>query len=323
MKTQNAKTDSRLWWRDKRVMVTGGNGFLGRMLCARLNVAGVRHLSVVRRMEYNLLAEGAAAQAVSDYRPQVVFHLAAVVGGIQFNTANPASLLADNVRIGMNLLAPCQFHGVEKFINVGTTCSYPKHCPIPFREDDLWNGYPDETNAPYGIAKKCVAELVRVMHMEFGFPGVTAILANLYGPGDNFDLQTSHVMPGMIRRIATAKANDSPSVTLWGTGTATRDFLHVCDAADALIEIAEHVEPHEVVNIGTGVETRIDDLAGEIVGLCEYQGVVEFDSTRPDGQPRRCLSSEKRRNLIKWEPQISLHDGLSETITWWKQNSRE
>lgn len=306
----------------QRILVTGGHGFLGQHVVAHLRGIGCRQVLAPRRQDYNLLCPEAVQRCLSDTCPDVVIHLAARVGGIEANRRHPGLFLYSNLLMGLQLIEACRLHGVERFVNVGTTCSYPKMTPVPFRECDLWNGYPEETNAPYGVAKKTLMVQVQAYRKEYGFPGVNLLLANLYGPGDNFAPDTSHVIPGLIRRCLQAKERGDPELVVWGTGSPTREFLHVQDAARAIVLAAERLDTAEPINVGTGQEISIRDLAALIARLTGFPGRLTFDPSRPDGQPRRCLEVSRARELLGFEATIPLEEGLKQTIAWFCQ-SRE
>ncbi len=299
------------FWRDKPVVVTGGAGFLGRFVVDRLRDldADVR---VVRSAEHDLRDPRSAFEVVDG--AQVVIHLAANVGGIGFNRRNPAPLVHDNMMMAANMFEQSRQAGVAKLVSACTVCAYPKHTPIPFSESSLWDGYPEESNAPYGLAKKMMLVLSDTYRRQYGFDSCAPIVANLYGPGDNFDLEDSHVIAAMIRKFVEAhEAGDEP-VTLWGTGSASREFLYVDDGARALLLAAEHLDRSDPVNIGTGVETRIRDLAGEIRALVGHGGEVVWDSSRPDGQPTRYLDVSRAHEWMGFEAETELRDGLARTI---------
>jgi GDP-L-fucose synthase len=299
------------YWRDRRVTVTGGAGFLGAAVVRDLEELGAE-VSVIRSSDYDLRDPGAARAAVNG--AEVVIHLAARVGGIGFNRRHPAPLAYDNLVMGSNVFEQSRLAGVGKLVAACSVCAYPKFTPVPFSEDDLWNGYPEESNAPYGLAKKMMLVLSDAYRREYKFDSCAPILANLYGPNDNFDLEDSHVIAAMIRKFVEAKKNGSPEVVLWGTGEPTREFLYVDDAARALLLAAERLHISEPVNVGTGRETKIRDLAESICTLVGFDGETVWDSTKPDGQPARYLDVTRARELMGFEATTRLEDGLRRTI---------
>jgi GDP-L-fucose synthase len=301
-----------------RVMVTGGAGFLGRRITARLREREAEPV-VVRSADYDLTRPDAARAALADLRPRYVIHAAAVVGGIEANRRHPASFFYENAVMGVQLIHEAWRAGVEKLVVVGTVCSYPKHTPVPFSEDDLWNGYPEETNAPYGLAKKMLLVQCQAYREEHGFNAVYVIPTNLYGPGDNFDLETSHVIPAMIRRFLEAKAASQDEVSLWGTGRPSREFLHVDDAAEGIVNALERYDEPMPVNLGAGEEITIAELAGIVAEIVGFEGRVRWDSSRPDGQPRRAVDGSRARQLMGWKPERTLREGLAETVEWYVQ----
>lgn len=307
------------FWRDKRVLVTGGAGFLGSYLVERLERLGCRQVIVPRSCDYDLVAPEAAGRLLGDAAPDLVLHLAAVVGGIGANRENPGRFFFDNLVMGVHLIEAARHHDVEKFVQVGTICAYPKHTPVPFREEHLWEGYPEETNAPYGIAKKALLVQLQAYRRQYGFPGVYLLPVNLYGPRDNFDPATSHVIPALIRKMVEAREEGSQEVTVWGTGRVSREFLHADDCARALVLAAERYDGPEPVNVGTGREITIGELASLIAELVGFEGRLVYDTSKPDGQPRRCLDTTRARESFGFEAQVPLRDGLRETIEWYLQ----
>jgi GDP-L-fucose synthase len=301
-----------------RIVLTGGSGFLGQHLLARLRRSGCHHVAVPRSREFDLTREEDVRRLFAEQRPQVVIHLAALVGGIGANRLYPGDFLYKNLIMGSQLIEHSYRAGVDKFVMVGTICSYPKFTPVPFKEDDLWNGYPEETNAPYGLAKKLLMVQVQAYRRQFGFNGVNVLPVNLYGPGDNFDLETSHVIPAVIRKCIEARDGGDRSVTLWGTGEPTREFLYVEDAARAIHLAAERLQTSDPVNIGSGREIRISDLVVRIARMTGFQGTIEFDPSRPDGQPRRCLDVGRAREMLGFEARVGLVEGLERTIAWYE-----
>lgn len=301
-----------------RIVVTGGSGFLGGAVVGALERRGCRDVLVPRKAQYDLTNEPAVERMYSDLRPQVVIHLAAVVGGIGANRASPGRFFYDNVMMGALTLEHARRSGVQKFVGVGTICAYPKLAPIPFREDDLWNGYPEETNAPYGIAKKMLLVQGQAYRAQYGFNAIHLLPVNLYGPGDNFDPASSHVIPALIRKCVEAADADAPEVICWGTGNATREFLYVDDCADAIVSATERYDGAEPVNVGAGFEIRIRDLAALIAELTGFRGRLVFDPSKPDGQPRRSLDVSRALDAFGFRATTDFRDGLRRTIDWYR-----
>ncbi len=299
------------FWSGKAVTVTGGAGFLGRPVVHRLGELGAQ-TTIVRSAEHDLRDPRAAREALDG--AAVVIHLAANVGGIGFNRANPAPLVYDNMMMAANVFEASRDAGVEKLVSACTVCAYPKFTPSPFSEDELWNGYPEESNAPYGLAKKMMLVLSDAYRRQYGFDSCAPIVANLYGPDDNFDLESSHVIAAMIRKYVEAHERGDDQVVLWGTGKPSREFLYVDDAARALVLAAEHLDVSDPVNIGTGTETNIRTLAETIERLVGYGGETVWDASRPDGQPKRSLDVSRARELIGFEARVPLEEGLRRTI---------
>lgn len=304
----------------KRILVTGGNGFLGKQVVARLQKAGCTQLILPRSAHCDLVDQDAVHRLFRDTKPQVVLHLAARVGGIAANQKAPGTFAYHNLMMGAHLIEAARLAGVERFLMVGTICSYPKFTPVPFQEKDLWNGYPEETNAPYGLAKKMLLVLLQAYRQEFGFHGLNLLLVNLYGPGDNFDLESSHVIPALIRKCLDAKARGDATLPVWGSGRPTREFLYVEDAARAIQLALERHDDPDPVNVGSGLEITIADLAQLIARITGFQGKVVFDPNRPDGQPRRCLETSKARQLFGFQSEVSLEEGLERTVAWYRQS---
>jgi GDP-L-fucose synthase len=304
----------------RRIVVTGGGGFLGRAVCRVLQGRGVpkERLFVPRRREFDLTVEADVVRMYDVARPDVVIHLAAEVGGIGANMAHPGRFFYANMAMGLHLVEHARRRGIEKFVHTGTVCAYPKHAPIPFREVDIWNGYPEETNAPYGVAKKAMFVMLDGYRREYGLASAVVVPVNLYGPGDNFDPRSSHVIPALIRKCEEARLAAAAEVVCWGTGSATREFLYVEDAAEAVVRAAEVVTEPVPINLGGGVEISIRDLAAKIANACGFTGRIVWDPTKPDGQPRRSLDISRARAMLGWEPRQSFDVGLAETVAWWR-----
>lgn len=303
----------------RRILVTGGSGFLGRPVCRALEKLGPDALVVPRSAEYDLRDGVAIRRLFQAARPEVILHLAAVVGGIGANRKNPGRFFYDNAIMGIQLMEEARRHGVAKFVGVGTICSYPKHTPVPFREDNLWDGYPEETNAPYGLAKKLLLVQAQAYRQQYGFNAVTLLPVNLYGPGDNFDLEDSHVVPALIRKAIEARNAGRDHIPVWGTGEASREFLYVDDAAEAVVLAAEHYDQPDPVNIGSGREITIRELAELICELVGFKGELRWDPSKPDGQPRRCLDTSRALRAFGFRSHTSFRDGLAKTIAWYEQ----
>jgi len=310
------------FWQGRRVVVTGGAGFLGSHVVDRLRSLGCRDVVVPRRAEYDLTTEDAVRRLYHDARPQLVIHLAAEVGGIGANRENPGRFFYANAIMGILMIEEARRQGVEKFVQMGTICAYPKFTPVPFREADLWMGYPEETNAPYGIAKKALLVQLQAYRQQYGFNGIYLLPVNLYGPRDNFDPSSSHVIPALIRRMLEARDAGAPEVQLWGTGEASREFLYVDDCARAILLAAEYYDGEEPVNLGTGGEMRIRELAAAVAGACGYQGRLTYDPTKPDGQPRRALDTSLARQRFGFRPHVPFASGLAATVEWYRTHAR-
>ncbi len=306
------------FWTDKRVVVTGGGGFLGSFVVERLRESGCRNLTVPRSRKYDLREKEQVNRVYETAQPDVVIHLAAMVGGIGANRKHPGRFFYDSAIMGIQMIEAARIHNVKKFVSVGTVCSYPKFTPVPFREEDLWNGYPEETNAPYGLAKKALLVQIQSYRQEYDFPGIYLIPVNLYGPRDNFDPESSHVIPALIRKCVEAKQENRSVIEVWGTGSATREFLYVEDAAEAILKAAEKYDSPEPVNLGSGHEIGIRDLVTMICKLTNYSGQVEWDKTKPDGQPRRCLDTTRAFESFGWRAKTPFRDGLRKTIEWYQ-----
>ena len=313
-------TDEQNFWGEKRVVVTGGAGFLGSFVVDKLRARGCQTIIVPRSAEYDLRDRDAIVRLYETARPDLVLHLAAVVGGIGANQENPGRFFYDNAIMGIQLIEIARQMGVQKFVATGTICAYPKFTPIPFREDDLWNGYPEETNAPYGLAKKMMLTQLQAYRAQYGFEGIFLLPVNLYGPRDNFDLHTSHVIPALIRKCAEAKAAGRSEIVLWGDGTPTREFLYVEDAAEGLLLAAERYDGALPINLGTGEEIAIADLAATIADEVGFEGKIIWDSSKPNGQMRRCLDVTRAKELFGFEAAYDLRHGLAKTVAWFKKN---
>jgi GDP-L-fucose synthase len=307
----------------RRIMVTGGSGFLGRRVVAKLEERGAHDVFVPRKAQYNLVDRAAARRALEDARPDVILHLAAVVGGIGANMENPGLFFYENLMMGVQLMEEARRAGVEKFVAVGTICAYPKHTPLPFSEDSIWDGYPEETNAPYGLAKKMLLVQAQAYRQQYNFNALFPVPVNLYGPHDNFDPKSSHVIPALIKKLVDARETDAPFVPVWGDGTASREFLYVDDAAEGLVLMTERYDSSDPVNLGSGQEIMIKDLAYLIAELTGYQGQIKLDPSKPNGQPRRCLDVSRAEREFGFRAKTDFRTGLRETITWYEQHRRE
>ncbi len=303
---------------DKRICVTGGAGFLGRAVCAELARRGATRVLIPRSAQFDLTRAEAAGAMFDEFDPNVVIHLAAEVGGIGANQRNPGRYFYANMAMGMHLMEEARHRDIAKFVQVGTVCAYPKHCPVPFAEASLWEGYPEETNAPYGVAKRALGVMLEAYRQQYGLNGIHLVPVNLYGPGDNFDPETSHVIPALVRQFCDAADGGLDSVTCWGTGRASREFLFVDDAADAIVRATEIYDDSKPVNLGTGEEITIGELATKIAGLCGFAGRIGWDNRRPDGQPRRCLDTSRATESLGWRAKTRLGAGLERTIAWWR-----
>jgi GDP-L-fucose synthase len=310
------------FWEKRRVVLSGGNGFLGSFVVEKLRAAGCRRISAPHSREYDLREKSDALRLFKDARPDIFIHLAAVVGGIGANRTNPGRFFYDNAVMGINAIEAGRIAGVEKFVCTGTICSYPKFTPVPFREENFWNGYPEETNAPYGLAKKMLLVQLQAYREQYGFKGIYLTPVNLYGPRDNFDLESSHVIPALIRKCWEAKQARAAEITAWGTGSPTREFLYVEDAAEALVLAAEKYEKPDPVNLGSGEEISIRALLEKIRSLAGYEGAIRWDATKPDGQPQRCLDTSRALAEFGWRAKTSLHDGLQKTISSYAESLR-
>jgi GDP-L-fucose synthase len=305
----------------KKVLVTGGGGFLGRQVVAALGRRGCKTVTVPRKKDTDLTDAGATRKLFESARPDVVIHLAADVGGIGANQANPGRFLYSNLMMGTHVIEQARQAGVSKVVVIGTVCAYPKFTPVPFKEDDLWNGYPEETNAPYGLAKRLLLVMGQAYRRQYGLNTIYLLPANLYGPHDNFDLQTSHVIPAIVRKFMEAAEKKAPETPLWGTGEASREFLYVEDAAEGIVLATERYDGEEPVNLGTGKEVKIRELAETIAELTGFQGKIRWDTSKPDGQPRRSLDVGRAKKLFGFEAKVPLREGLKTTIDWYRKAS--
>ncbi len=304
--------------KNSRIVVTGGAGFLGVPLCRKLQERGCREVLVPRRSEYDLTTEEGARRMFRDMRPEIVLHLAAEVGGIGANQASPGRFFYANMAMALHLIEQARVNRVRRFVQVGTVCAYPRETPVPFREEDLWNGYPEETNAPYGVAKRAAVVMLDAYRRQYGLRSAFVLPVNLFGVGDHFDPQTSHVIPALIRKCIEAADRGAETVECWGTGEVSREFLYVDDAAEGIIRAAECIDEPVPINLGTGREIRIRELAAMIARLAGFRGRLSWDASRPDGQPRRCLDTRRASALLGWRAEVSLEEGLARTIAWYR-----
>jgi len=309
------------FWQDARVCVTGGAGFLGSFVVEKLRERCAREIFVPRSKDYDLVQPEAVSRLLDDSNPDVILHLAAHVGGIGANREHPAEFFYDNLMMGVQLMHQAWKRGVKKFVAVGTVCAYPKFTPVPFNEDAIWNGYPEETNAPYGLAKKMLLVQAQAYRKQYGFNAIYLLPVNLYGPRDNFDLNTSHVIPAIIRKVLEAKAAGNEDVTLWGDGSPTREFLYVEDAAEGILLAAERYNGDEPVNLGSGHEISIKDLAETIGRLAGFEGSFVWDTSKPNGQPRRALDTTRAERYFGFKAQTNFEEGLRRTIDWYIQHA--
>jgi GDP-L-fucose synthase len=305
-------------WAKEKVVVTGGAGFLGGYVVEKLRERGCRSIACPRSSEYDLVEMGAVERLYRDAKPTLVIHLAARVGGIGANQKNPGRFFYDNLMMGVQLIEAGRRAGLNKLVATGTICAYPKFAPIPFREDDLWNGYPEETNAPYGLAKKMLLVQSQAYRQQYGFNSVVVFPVNLYGPRDNFDLDSSHVIPALIRKCLEAAERGDREIVAWGDGSPSREFLHARDAAEGILLAAERYDSSDPVNLGAGFEITIRDLTELIAKLCGFTGAIRWDASRPNGQPRRKLDTQRAKERFGFEAQISFEQGLAETIAWYR-----
>jgi GDP-L-fucose synthase len=304
-----------------RIVITGGAGFLGSFVIEKLKARGYTNLIVPRRREYDLTSEAGAERIYRDHKPQVILHLAAEVGGIGANRDNPGRYFFANMSMGLHLIEGARKHGLKKFVQVGTICAYPKFTPVPFKEADLWTGYPEETNAPYGIAKKALLVMLQGYREQYELNGIYLLPVNLYGPRDNFDLHTSHVIPALIRKCVEAKRRGDREIQAWGTGSASREFLYVEDCAEGIVLSMERYESPDPMNLGSGREITIKALTELVAKLSGFEGKIVWDPTKPEGQPRRCLDVSRAKEQIGFVAGTSLEDGLRKTIAWYEQQT--
>jgi GDP-L-fucose synthase len=302
----------------RRVLVTGGAGFLGSHVVEALRARGASDIVVPRKKDYDLVSREACRRVVADSRPELVVHLAARVGGIGANRDNPGSFLFENLMMGVQLLEECRLQGVPKVVSLGTICAYPKLTPVPFREEELWNGYPEETNAPYGLAKKMLLVQGQAYRQQYGMNSIHLLPVNLYGPRDNFDPSSSHVIPALIKKIRDAQDAGEPAIEVWGSGKASREFLYVEDAARGIVMAAEAYDGPEPVNLGAGFEITIRDLVSLLARLMGFSGEIRFDPSKPDGQPRRSLDTARAERLFGFRASTSFEDGLRRTLEWYR-----
>jgi len=310
------------FWENRSVTVTGGDGFLGRYIQAKLRERGCVRIFVPLEEECDLRNGENIARMFKDGEPDIVIHLAAVVGGIGANRENPGRFFYDNMIMGIQLIEQARLQAVEKFVALGTVCAYPKFTPVPFREEELWNGYPEETNAPYGLAKKMLLVQSQAYRQQYDFNSIFLLPVNLYGPGDNFNPDSSHVIPAIIKKIAEAIDGGRESVEVWGTGSASREFLFAEDCAEGILLAAEHYNNSEPVNLGSGMEIKIRELVPLIAELMDFQGDIIWDPTKPDGQPRRCLDTSRAEREFGFRAKVSFREGLERTIDWFNENLR-
>lgn len=303
---------------DKVVVVTGGAGFLGREVCRQVEACDPKSIVVPRSKAYDLRHREAIEQLMADSNPDIVIHLAAIVGGIEANRLNPGRFFYENAIMGVELIEQARRFDVEKFVSIGSICAYPKFTPVPFREDDIWNGYPEETNAPYGLAKKMLLVQSQAYRQQYNMNAITLFPVNLYGPGDNFDLQSSHVIPALIRKVCEAMQRGEKQIEVWGTGVASREFLYVADAAEGIVKATLDYEDAAPVNLGSGTEIRIRELAEMICEICGFSGKIEWNRNKPDGQPRRCLDTNRAKDYFGFEAKTELRNGILETVNWYR-----
>ena len=307
------------FWENKKVVVTGGAGFLGTHVVKKLQDRGCKEIFVPKIEDYDLRDRDAIIRMYRESKPDIVIHLAAVVGGIGANRENPGKFFYDNAIMGIQLIEYARQFGVKKFVCIGTICAYPKYTPVPFKEENLWDGYPEETNAPYGLAKKMLLVQLQAYRQQYGFNGIYLLPVNLYGPGDNFDPKSSHVIPALIKKCVDAVNESKKEIVVWGTGTPTREFIYVEDAAEGILLAAEKYDKPEPVNIGAGFEIKIKDLVDLIVRLTGFKGKVVWDTSKPDGQPRRMLDTSRAEKEFGFKAKVNFEEGLKRMIEWYKR----
>ncbi len=316
----NMQQQSENFWDGKRVCVTGGSGFLGSFVVEQLKAKQAGDIFIPRSADYDLVEKEAIKELLNDSNPDVIIHLAASVGGIGANLSHQADYFYENLMMGVQLIHESYLAGIEKFVAIGTICAYPKFSPVPFNEDDLWNGYPEETNAPYGLAKKMMLVQSQVYRSQYDFNSIYLLPVNLYGPRDNFDLETSHVIPALIRKCLEAKEQNLDHIVAWGDGSPTREFLYAEDAAEGILLAAERYNGSEPVNLGSGFEISIKDLMETIARLTGFEGEIRWDTSRPNGQPRRKLDVERAKGLFGFEAKTDFEKGLKQVIDWYTKN---
>lgn len=309
-------------YKDKCILITGGAGFLGSYVVRKLRESGYKKLFIPRRKDYNLVYLSKVKKLYNDSEPDIVIHLAGNVGGIEANKNRPAEFFYDNLKMGLNVMDEAYKRGVDKFVALGSVCCYPKFTPVPFKEEYLWNGYPEETNAPYGLAKKMLLVQSQAYRKQYGFNSIFLLLVNLYGPGDNFNPVSSHVIPALIKKCFDAIKENKGEIVIWGTGKATRGFLYVEDAAEAIVLATQRYDKSEPVNIGSGFEISIKDLANLVVKYTGFKGRIKWDASKPDGQPRRCLDTNRAFKEFGFMAKTSFDEGLKKTIEWYKNNNK-
>ncbi|NVM22075.1 MAG: GDP-L-fucose synthase [Desulfobacterales bacterium] len=311
------------WLKAKKIVVTGGAGFLGTYVVKKLEERGCNEIFIPRSEHYDLVEMEAVKRLYHEARPDIIIHLAAKVGGIGANMRNPGTFFYDNLMMGVQMMEQGRLFGLEKFVAIGTICAYPKFTPVPFKEGDLWNGYPEETNAPYGLAKKMLLVQSQAYRQQYGFNSIFLLPVNLYGPGDNFDLESSHVIPALIRKVVEAKERGERRIVAWGTGKVSREFLYVEDAAEGIILATEKYDKADPINLGAGFEISIRDLAELICELVGFSGEIEWDTSKPDGQPRRRLDTSKAKEEFGFEAKTDLREGLRRTIEWYMAHRKD